>query len=60
VILECDACIVGAGFAGLTAARRLVEAGKPAGTETASLSHGAVDGAVRSGERGALEILESS
>jgi monoamine oxidase len=31
-----------------------------AGTETASLSHGAVDGAVRSGERAALEILESS
>ena len=31
-----------------------------AGTETATLSHGAVDGAVRSGERAALEILDSS
>ena len=29
-----------------------------AGTETATVSHGAVDGAVRSGERAALEILE--
>ncbi len=31
-----------------------------AGTETSTLSHGAVDGAVRSGERAAREILASS
>ena len=30
-----------------------------AGTETATTSHGAIDGAVRSGERAAAEILES-
>ena len=29
-----------------------------AGTETASVSHGAIDGAIRSGERVAAEILE--
>ena len=29
-----------------------------AGTETATTSHGAVDGAVRSGERAAAEILD--
>ena len=29
-----------------------------AGTETATTSHGAIDGAVRSGERAAAEILE--
>ncbi|MEY2450677.1 MAG: monoamine oxidase, partial [Acidimicrobiaceae bacterium] len=29
-----------------------------AGTETATTSHGAIDGAVRSGERAASEILE--
>jgi monoamine oxidase len=29
-----------------------------AGTETATTSHGAIDGAVRSGERATLEILE--
>ncbi len=29
-----------------------------AGTETATISHGAIDGAVRSGERAAAEILE--
>jgi monoamine oxidase len=29
-----------------------------AGTETATISHGAMDGAVRSGERAAAEILE--
>lgn len=29
-----------------------------AGTETATVSHGAIDGAVRSGERAATEILE--
>jgi monoamine oxidase len=29
-----------------------------AGTETASISHGAIDGAVRSGERAAAEILD--
>ncbi len=28
-----------------------------AGTETASVSHGAIDGAVRSGERAAAEVL---
>jgi monoamine oxidase len=28
-----------------------------AGTETATVSHGAIDGAVRSGERAAAEIL---
>jgi monoamine oxidase len=28
-----------------------------AGTETATISHGAIDGAVRSGERVAAEIL---
>jgi monoamine oxidase len=31
-----------------------------AGTETATTSHGAIDGAVRSGERAAAEILERS
>jgi monoamine oxidase len=31
-----------------------------AGTETATVSHGAVDGAIRSGERAAAEILERS
>lgn len=30
-----------------------------AGTETASISHGAVDGAIRSGERAAAEVLEA-
>jgi monoamine oxidase len=30
-----------------------------AGTETAGTSHGAIDGAVRSGERAAAEILHS-
>jgi monoamine oxidase len=30
-----------------------------AGTETASVSHGAVDGAVRSGERAASEVIEA-
>jgi monoamine oxidase len=30
-----------------------------AGTETSTLSHGAVDGAIRSGERAALEVMES-
>ena len=29
-----------------------------AGTETATTSHGAIDGAVRSGERAAAEILD--
>jgi monoamine oxidase len=29
-----------------------------AGTETATVSHGAVDGAIRSGERAAAEVLE--
>ncbi len=29
-----------------------------AGTETSTTSHGAIDGAVRSGERAAAEILE--
>jgi len=31
-----------------------------AGTETATTSHGAIDGAIRSGERAAREILEAS
>jgi monoamine oxidase len=31
-----------------------------AGTETATKSHGAMDGAVRSGERAAAEILDRS
>jgi len=31
-----------------------------AGTETATVSHGTIDGAVRSGERAALEIVERS
>ena len=31
-----------------------------AGTETATTSHGAIDGAVRSGERAAAEILDRS
>ena len=31
-----------------------------AGTETSSTSHGAIDGAVRSGERAAAEILARS
>jgi len=31
-----------------------------AGTETATISHGAMDGAVRSGERAANEILQRS
>jgi monoamine oxidase len=31
-----------------------------AGTETATVSHGTIDGAVRSGERAALEVLERS
>jgi len=29
-----------------------------AGTETSTVSHGAIDGAVRSGERAAAEIIE--
>jgi monoamine oxidase len=29
-----------------------------AGTETSGVSHGAVDGAIRSGERAAAEVLE--
>ena len=29
-----------------------------AGTETATVSHGAIDGAIRSGERAAAEILD--
>ncbi|MCU1449505.1 MAG: aofH 1 [Acidimicrobiales bacterium] len=31
-----------------------------AGTETATVSHGTIDGAVRSGERAALEVMERS
>jgi monoamine oxidase len=31
-----------------------------AGTETSTTSHGAIDGAVRSGERAAAEILDRS
>jgi monoamine oxidase len=31
-----------------------------AGTETATVSHGTIDGAIRSGERAALEIVENS
>jgi monoamine oxidase len=31
-----------------------------AGTETATTSHGAVDGAIRSGERAAAEVLGAS
>jgi monoamine oxidase len=31
-----------------------------AGTETATVSHGTIDGAIRSGERAALEVLEGS
>ena len=31
-----------------------------AGTETATTSHGAIDGAIRSGERAAREILDLS
>jgi len=31
---------------------------KRAASETATISHGAIDGAVRSGERAAAEILE--
>jgi len=31
-----------------------------AGTETATTSHGAIDGAVRSGERAASEILQGT
>jgi monoamine oxidase len=31
-----------------------------AGTETSAVSHGAVDGAIRSGERAAAEVLETS
>ena len=30
-----------------------------AGTETATISHGAIDGAVRSGERAAAEVRSS-
>ena len=31
-----------------------------AGTETATTSHGAIDGAIRSGERAAPEILQAA
>ncbi|MBV8979341.1 MAG: flavin monoamine oxidase family protein [Acidimicrobiia bacterium] len=31
-----------------------------AGTETATVSHGTIDGAIRSGERAALEVVETS
>ena len=31
-----------------------------AGTETATVSHGTIDGAIRSGERAALEVVEKS
>ena len=31
-----------------------------AGTETSTISHGAVDGAIRSGERAATEVLDPS
>ena len=31
-----------------------------AGTETAGTSHGAIDGAVRSGERAAAEVLHAT
>ena len=31
-----------------------------AGTETATVSHGTIDGAIRSGERAALEIVANS
>jgi monoamine oxidase len=61
--IETDVCIVGAGYAGLTAARRLHRAGgqrwswKRAGTETATISHGTIDGAIRSGLRAAGEVV---
>ena len=74
-LIEADVCIVSVGHAGLTATWRLQHAGRSvvvlearerfgrvhwAGTETATVSHGAIDGAVRSGERAAAEILASA
>ena len=32
----------------------------PEDTETATVSHGTIDGAIRSGERAALEVMERS
>jgi monoamine oxidase len=118
--LDADVCVIGAGYAGLTAARRIVQAGRRlvlttlearfgscasqplhyeerdwaeelwsrgcymahmppgvvtslgpalrapvgrihwAGTETATVSHGTIDGAIRSGERAAAEVLAAT
>jgi monoamine oxidase len=84
--LDPDVCVVGAGYAGLTAARRLSQAGKSVvvleardrvggriwtqqlsdgapvfsiekGSQENLVVHGAIDGAVRSGERAVAEIL---
>ena len=50
-----DVAIVGAGLAGLAAARRLARAG----TETATYWNGYMDGSVRSGEKAAAEALQA-
>jgi monoamine oxidase len=74
--LEANVCVVGAGYAGLTAALRIEQAGSSvvvlearhlarepvgrvhwAGTETSPVMNGFIDGAVRSGERAAAEVL---
>jgi monoamine oxidase len=52
--LEADVAIVGAGLAGLVAARRVLAW---AGAETATVWSGYMDGAVQSGERAAAEAL---
>ncbi|MDZ4714794.1 MAG: FAD-dependent oxidoreductase [Cytophagales bacterium] len=60
-----DTIIIGGGFAGLSAARLLHALSRPtgsihgAGTEASTVWYGYIEGAVRSGERAAVEILNT-
>jgi monoamine oxidase len=58
---DCDVVVVGAGLAGLTAARELSAAGRIhwAGAETATRWMGYMDGAISSGKRAAAEVMRA-